>query len=83
MPNLTPERLAEIEARCKAATDDPRMLYGKRQRLFVEIASTDTKDLIAEIKRLREREEEWAKLLKSANNDVEQLNEYINKLRGT
>lgn len=50
---------------------------------FISHCPTDIPDLIAEVERLEAREEDWAKLLKSANNDVERLNEHINRLRGT
>ena len=49
---------------------------------FIAHARQDLPDSTAEIERLQAREDEWAKLLKSANNDVERLNEYINTLQG-
>lgn len=50
---------------------------------FIAHARTDIPALIAEVERLKKREDDFADLLASANNDVKQLNEYINNLRGT
>ena len=40
-------------------------------------------DLIAEVERLHAREDRWGKLLEDAEYDIEQLNDEVNKLRGT
>ncbi len=71
---MTPGCLTKLKAHCAAAT-----------RTHSDIVMIDRQDLracLAEIGRLQAREDEWAKLLKSANNDVERLNEYINTLQG-
>ncbi len=61
--------LKEIKAKCEAATGDPGILYGKRQRLFVEIASIDTLDLIAEVERLQPMEPALRNLYNDCRNE--------------
>ena len=73
---MTPERLKAIKDRHEALTK------GTYPMRFYPLLSKDLPDCTAEIERLQAREDEWANLLKSANNDVERLNEYINTLQG-
>lgn len=52
---MTPQQLSEIEARAKAATEEPGLSYvvwGRAQREFSQHAIQDSLDLIAYIREL-------------------------------
>lgn len=85
-------RHSEDKERCWVeASDGQRFIVAKilsparleenmKDGTFIAHARTDTPALLKEVERLQKREDEFADLLASANNDVKRLTEYINTL---